>query len=178
MMESFGNVTDAPCRDVISTRSSVSPTAIGSLSGPEANRGLALANTTPSNGGKEIATAFVKTTDAAEIFYKDRGPTDARPMAFHDGWRLSADDWDNQMLFFLSKGYWVVAHDRRGHGRSSLVGEGHDMDHDSADAAAVDEHLGHRTPRISGTGGGEVARYVRGTRATSNLSPGPSIIAT
>ncbi len=78
------------------------------------------------------------------------------------GWPLSADDWDNQMLFFLAQGYRVVAHDRRGHGRSAQVGEGHDMDHYAADASAVAEHLDLRNAIHIGhsTGGGQVARYV------------------
>jgi non-heme chloroperoxidase len=105
---------------------------------------------------------YVTTQDGAEIFYKDWGPKDAQPIMFHHGWPLSSDDWDTQMLFFLDNGFRVVAHDRRGHGRSSQIGTGHDMDHYAADAAAVVEHLdltnivhiGHST------GGGEVARYV------------------
>jgi non-heme chloroperoxidase len=104
----------------------------------------------------------VKTSDGTEIFYKDWGPKDAQPIVFHHGWPLSADDWDNQILFFLSKGYRVVAHDRRGHGRSTQVWDGHDMDHYAADAAAVFEHLDLRNAVHIGhsTGGGEVAHYV------------------
>lgn len=106
--------------------------------------------------------SFVTTKDNIEIFYKDWGPKDARPIMFHHGWPLSSDDWDAQMLFFLQQGFRVVAHDRRGHGRSGQVSEGHDMDHYAADAFAVVEaldlrnvvHIGHST------GGGEVARYV------------------
>lgn len=105
---------------------------------------------------------FVTTSDGTEIFYKDWGPKDAQPIHFHHGWPLSADDWDAQMLFFLNEGFRVVAHDRRGHGRSTQVGAGHDMDHYAADASAVVEeldlknaiHVGHST------GGGQVARYV------------------
>ncbi|MBB3260834.1 non-heme chloroperoxidase [Paraburkholderia bannensis] len=105
---------------------------------------------------------FVTTKDNVEIFYKDWGPKDAQPIVFHHGWPLSSDDWDAQLLFFVQKGYRVVAHDRRGHGRSSQVPDGHDMDHYAADAFAVVEalnlknaiHIGHST------GGGEVARYV------------------
>ncbi|EEA03509.1 alpha/beta hydrolase fold [Burkholderia sp. H160] len=105
---------------------------------------------------------FVTTKDNVEIFYKDWGPKDAQPIVFHHGWPLSADDWDAQMLFFVQKGYRVVAHDRRGHGRSTQVSDGHDMDHYAADAFAVVEaldlrnavHIGHST------GGGEAARYV------------------
>ena len=78
----------------------------------------------------------ITTKDGVEIFYKDWGPKDAQPIVFHHGWPLSADDWDTQMLYFLGKGYRVVAHDRRGHGRSTQVSDGHDMDHYAADAAA------------------------------------------
>ncbi|WP_027210124.1 alpha/beta fold hydrolase [Burkholderia sp. WSM2232] len=105
---------------------------------------------------------YVTTKDNVEIFYKDWGPKDAQPIVFHHGWPLSSDDWDAQMLFFVQNGYRVIAHDRRGHGRSSQVSDGHDMDHYAADAFAVAEaldlrnavHIGHST------GGGEVARYV------------------
>jgi non-heme chloroperoxidase len=106
--------------------------------------------------------SYVSTKDSVVIFYKDWGPKDARPIVFHHGWPLSADDWDSQMLFFLQHGYRVVAHDRRGHGRSSQVSEGHDMDHYAADASAVAEHLDLKNAVHIGhsTGGGEVARYV------------------
>jgi len=102
------------------------------------------------------------TADGVEIFYKDWGPKQAPPIVFHHGWPLSSDDWDAQLLFFLAKGYRVVAHDRRGHGRSAQVGEGHDMDHYVADATAVADHLDLENAVHIGhsTGGGEVARYV------------------
>jgi non-heme chloroperoxidase len=104
----------------------------------------------------------VTTKDGVTIFFKDWGPKNAQPIVFHHGWPLSADDWDTQMLYFLGKGYRVVAHDRRGHGRSSQVSEGHDMDHYAADAAAVVEHLDLRDAIHVGhsTGGGEATRYV------------------
>jgi len=106
--------------------------------------------------------AYITTTDGVDIFYKDWGPKDAQPIAFHHGWPLSSDDWDAQLLFFLAKGYRVIAHDRRGHGRSAQVDSGHDMDHYAADASAVFEHLDLRNAVHIGhsTGGGEVARYV------------------
>ena len=109
-----------------------------------------------------MSYGFIKTTDGTEIFYKDWGPKSAQPVVFHHGWPLSSDDWDTQMLFFLQNGYRVVAHDRRGHGRSSQVGTGNDMDHYAADASAVVEHLDLRNAIHIGhsTGGGEVARYV------------------
>ncbi|MEP9378331.1 alpha/beta hydrolase [Aquabacter sp. CN5-332] len=104
----------------------------------------------------------ITTTDGVEIFFKDWGPKDAQPIVFHHGWPLSSDDWDAQMLFFVQKGFRVVAHDRRGHGLSSQVGDGHDMDHYAADASAVFEHLDLRNAVHIGhsTGGGQVARYV------------------
>ncbi|GJE69079.1 alpha/beta fold hydrolase [Methylorubrum podarium] len=106
--------------------------------------------------------ATVTTQDGTEIFYKDWGPKDAQPIMFHHGWPLSSDDWDAQMLFFVGQGFRVVAHDRRGHGRSAQVPDGHDMDHYAADASAVAEHLDLRHAVHIGhsTGGGEVARYV------------------
>ena len=100
------------------------------------------------------------TKDGVEIFYKDWGK--GQPMVFSHGWPLSADDWDAQMMFFLSKGYRVIAHDRRGHGRSAQVSDGHDMDHYAADLAALAEQLDLREAIHVGhsTGGGEVVRYV------------------
>ena len=104
----------------------------------------------------------ITTHDGTQIYYKDWGPRDAQPIVFHHGWPLSADDWDNQMLYFLENGYRVIAHDRRGHGRSSQVSDGHDMDHYAADAAAVVAHLDLRDAIHIGhsTGGGEATRYV------------------
>ena len=105
---------------------------------------------------------FVTTKDGVDIFFKDWGPKDAQPIVFHHGWPLSSDDWDAQLHFFVQNGYRVVAHDRRGHGRSAQVTDGHDMDHYAADAFAVVEHLDLRNAVHIGhsTGGGEVARYV------------------
>ncbi len=104
----------------------------------------------------------ITTKDGTEIFYKDWGRKDAQAIVFHHGWPLSADDWDNQMMFFLDKGFRVIAHDRRGHGRSSQTDTGNEMDTYAADvielAAALNLkgaiHVGHST------GGGEVAHYV------------------
>src|SRR5262249_13843140 len=100
--------------------------------------------------------------DGVEIYYKDWGPRDAQPLVFHHGWPLSGDDWDTQMLYFLSQGYRVIAHDRRGHSRSSQVSDGHDMDHYAADIAAVVEHLNLRDAIHIGhsTGGREATPYV------------------
>lgn len=114
-----------------------------------------------SQTGSKIMS-FIKTSDGTEIFYKDWGPRDAQPIVFHHGWPLTADDWDAQMMFFLDKGYRVIAHDRRGHGRSSQTWEGNEMDTYASDVAALTDalelkdavHIGHST------GGGEVAHYV------------------
>jgi non-heme chloroperoxidase len=104
----------------------------------------------------------ITTKDGTQIFYNDWGPKSAQPIVFHHGWPLSSDDWDNQLLFFLANGFRVVAHDRRGHGRSAQVDTGHDMDHYASDASEVVEHLDLKNAVHIGhsTGGGEVARYV------------------
>jgi non-heme chloroperoxidase len=104
----------------------------------------------------------ITTKDGTSIFYKDWGPKTAQPIVFHHGWPLSGDDWDNQMLYFLGKGFRVIAHDRRGHGRSAQVSDGHDMDHYAADVAAVVEHLDLKNAVHIGhsTGGGEATHYV------------------
>ena len=116
---------------------------------------------TPINQGP-APMAFITTSDGTEIYYKDWGPKDATPLVFHHGWPLTADDWDNQMMTFLMKGYRVIAHDRRGHGRSTQTDSGNEMDTYAADVAALTDaldlkgaiHIGHST------GGGEVAHYV------------------
>ena len=103
---------------------------------------------------------FIKTKDGVEIFYKDWGK--GQPIVFSHGWPLSSDDWDAQMMFFLNHGFQVVAHDRRGHGRSTQVADGHDMDHYADDLAAVVAHLDLKDAVHVGhsTGGGEVVRYL------------------
>lgn len=105
---------------------------------------------------------YVTTKDGVDIFYKDWGPQDAQVLFFHHGWPLSSDDWDTQLLFFLGQGYRVVAHDRRGHGRSSQVWDGHDMDHYADDVAEVVKHLNIKNAIHIGhsTGGGEVVHYI------------------
>jgi non-heme chloroperoxidase len=103
---------------------------------------------------------IITTKDGVEIFYKDWGT--GQPIVFSHGWPLSSDDWDTQMLFFLQQGYRVIAHDRRGHGRSTQTGDGHDMDHYADDLAALTEHLDLKDAIHVGhsTGGGEVAHYL------------------
>ena len=105
---------------------------------------------------------FITTSDGTEIFYKDWGPKDAQPIVFHHGWPLSADDWDNQLMFFLGQGYRVLAHDRRGHGRSTQTDTGNDMDTYVEDVKALVRELDLRNAIHVGhsTGGGEVTRYV------------------
>jgi len=105
---------------------------------------------------------FITTADGTEIFYKDWGPKDAQPIVFHHGWPLSADDWDNQMMFFLGEGFRVIAHDRRGHGRSTQTDTGNEMDTYAADVAALTDHLDLKGAVHVGhsTGGGEVIHYV------------------
>jgi non-heme chloroperoxidase len=102
----------------------------------------------------------ITTKDGIEIYYKDWGK--GQPIVFSHGWPLSADDWDNQMLFFLHHGYRVIAHDRRGHGRSTQTADGHDMDHYADDLAALTAHLDLKNAIHVGhsTGGGEVTRYL------------------
>ncbi|PIF14791.1 non-heme chloroperoxidase [Candidatus Pantoea floridensis] len=114
------------------------------------------------SGDSKMSNGIITTQDGTRIFYKDWGPKNAQPVVFHHGWPLSADDWDNQMLFFLAEGYRVIAHDRRGHGRSDQTDKGNDMTTYAADVAELVKaldlrnaiHIGHST------GGGEVARYV------------------
>lgn len=134
----------------------------GALGLATALPGQASASAIPPIHPGEQTMSFITTSDGTRIFYKDWGPKDATPIVFHHGWPLSADDWDNQMLFFLAEGYRVIAHDRRGHGRSDQTWTGNEMDTYAADVAALARvldlrgaiHIGHST------GGGEVARYV------------------
>ena len=116
-------------------------------------------STTPGSG-------FITARDGAQIFYKDWGPSSAQPIVFHHGWPLSSDDWDNQMLFFLDKGYRVIAHDRRGHGRSTQTHTGNDMDTYAADLITLTDHLDLKNAFHVGhsTGGGEAAHYAARSR--------------
>ncbi len=127
-----------------------------------ASQGVAKDKPAPSRtkAAKSTTDSFIRTKDGVEIYYKDWGS--GQPIMFHHGWPLSADDWDPQLMYFVEKGYRVIAHDRRGHGRSSQVSDGHDMDHYAADVAAVVDQLDlHDTIHIGhSTGGGEALAYV------------------
>ncbi len=122
---------------------------------------LILSRTSNANTERDLIMATFTTADGTNIFYKDWGPRDAQPIVFHHGWPLSSDDWDTQMLYFLEQGYRVVAHDRRGHGRSDQTDTGNEMDTYAQDVVELARtldlknaiHIGHST------GGGEVARY-------------------
>ncbi len=109
-----------------------------------------------------MTSNFITTKDGTQIFYKDWGSKDAQPVVFHHGWPLSADDWDAQMLFFLHQGFRVIAHDRRGHGRSTQTETGNEMNTYAADVAELAAHLDLKNAIHVGhsTGGGEVSRYV------------------
>jgi non-heme chloroperoxidase len=113
-----------------------------------------------ANRKKGMCMPTIRTKDGVEIFYKDWGA--GQPIVFSHGWPLSSDDWDAQMMYFVTRGFRVVAHDRRGHGRSSQVADGHDMDHYADDLAALTAHLDLRNAVHVGhsTGGGEVVRYI------------------
>jgi non-heme chloroperoxidase len=114
------------------------------------------------SAGASPMSSTITTKGGVEIYYKDWGPKDATPIVFHHGWPLSADDWDNQVMFFLNQGYRVIAHDRRGHGRSSQTDGGNDMDTYASDVDQLVTELGLKNAVHIGhsTGGGEVTRYV------------------
>jgi non-heme chloroperoxidase len=122
---------------------------------------LILNRTIQANPEGDLIMATFTTADGTNIFYKDWGPRDAQPVVFHHGWPLSSDDWDNQMLYFLEQGYRVVAHDRRGHGRSDQTDTGNEMDTYAQDVIELARHLDLKNAIHIGhsTGGGEVARY-------------------
>jgi len=159
-MLSTSPVTEIDRRQFLALGTGTAVTAALPLASPASAASTAPKGAATSKGSP--AMNYVTTRDGVQIFYKDWGPVNATPIVFSHGWPLSSDDWDAQMMFFLSKGYRVIAHDRRGHGRSSQVWDGHDMDHYADDLAAVVAqldlkgaiHVGHST------GGGEVVRYL------------------
>ncbi|MEH7829959.1 alpha/beta hydrolase [Gemmobacter sp. JM10B15] len=131
------------------------------MTGAAAAALLILNRTTHANAEGDLIMATFTTTDGTNIFYKDWGPRDAQPIVFHHGWPLSSDDWDSQMLYFLEQGYRVIAHDRRGHGRSDQTDTGNEMDTYAQDVIELARHLDLKNAIHVGhsTGGGEVARY-------------------
>lgn len=135
-----------------------------------AESSLAAGSSTAAVHGAERSESYITTKDGVSLYYKDWGPRDGQVVTFSHGWPLSSDSWESQMIFLASKGYRVVAHDRRGHGRSSQPWEGNDMDHYADDLAAVLEALDLKDATLVGfsTGGGEVARYI-GRHGTSRV---------
>jgi non-heme chloroperoxidase len=160
--------SDPTSSDVIAARRSAIIGGLGAVAAaavglPAAAAGATPSSTTPHHGASQMDSGYITVKDGSQIFYKDWGPKEAPVVWFHHGWPLTSDDWDAQMMFFLQNGYRVIAHDRRGHGRSTQTDTGNDMDTYSADVATLVAalkvkkaiHVGHST------GGGEVARYVR-----------------
>ncbi|WP_454758418.1 alpha/beta fold hydrolase [Caulobacter segnis] len=146
-------------RGVMTAGFGLAAVAAASL-GATAQAATPKATTTP-HAANRAESGFVTTKDGVQIFYKDWGPKDAQPIVFHHGWPLSADDWDAQMMFFLLKGYRVIAHDRRGHGRSTQTDSGNEMDTYAADVIALADHLDLKNAFHVGhsTGGGEAIHY-------------------
>ncbi|MDQ7249589.1 alpha/beta fold hydrolase [Dongia sedimenti] len=140
---------------VAAAAASIATLQAGPAAAQSASSGTTAGDARPGSG-------FVTTKDGTQIFYKDWGRADAQPIVFHHGWPLSSDDWDAQMMFFVGQGYRAVAHDRRGHGRSTQTDTGNEMDTYAADVAAVVDHLKLKNAVHIGhsTGGGEVTRYV------------------
>jgi non-heme chloroperoxidase len=152
--------TQASRRGVMTASLGLAAAAVAVASAAQAAAPTTTASKTA--GKSTTGDGFVTTQDGTRIFYKDWGPKTAQPVVFHHGWPLSADDWDAQMLFFLAQGYRVIAHDRRGHGRSTQTDTGNEMDTYAADVIALARHLDLKNAIHVGhsTGGGEVARYV------------------
>jgi non-heme chloroperoxidase len=153
-MTTFTPIAGPSRRDVLAAGAGFATLALASA--------RSTAATAPQHAGRagNPPMPMITTSDGTQIFYKDWGT--GQPIVFHHGWPLSADDWDAQMLFFLDQGFRVIAHDRRGHGRSSQTATGNEMDTYAADVAALAQHLDLRNAIHVGhsTGGGEVARYV------------------
>ena len=160
--QGLGEPDGASRRTVVTSGLSLAlMSAIPSLSASTSTAATPKASPKPP-GDSTMSSGFVTTKYGTQIFYKDWGPKTAQPIVFHHGWPLSADDWDNQMMFFLGQGFRVIAHDRRGHGRSTQTDTGNEMDTYAADVATLTDHLDLKNAVHVGhsTGGGEVIHYV------------------
>ena len=157
-----GDLTGASRRGVVTSGLSLALVASLSSLAPSTASAATPKASPKTPGDTKMSSGFVTTKDGTEIFYKDWGPKTAQPVVFHHGWPLSSDDWDNQMMFFLLNGYRVIAHDRRGHGRSTQTDTGNEMDTYAADVATLTDHLDLKNAIHVGhsTGGGEVIHYV------------------
>ena len=151
---------DLKRRNVIVGAGSAAALPLAWMSTTSSAHAAGAAQSTQAKGVPQMNSSFVTTKDGVQIYYKDWGS--GTPIVFSHGWPLSSDDWDAQMMYFVQKGFRVIAHDRRGHGRSTQVGTGHDMDHYADDLAAVVQHLDLKGAIHVGhsTGGGEVVRYL------------------
>ncbi len=151
---------DPKRRNVIVGAGSAAALPLAWMSTTSSAHAAGAAQSTQAKGVPHMTSSFVTTKDGVQIYYKDWGS--GTPIVFSHGWPLSSDDWDSQMMFFVQKGFRVIAHDRRGHGRSTQVGTGHDMDHYADDLAAVVQHLDLKGAIHVGhsTGGGEVVHYL------------------
>ena len=160
MTESIEPALDATRRHFVLNAGTLAAGTVLGAGALAASAPASAASPSSSNSKKESSMSFFTTKDGTQIFYKDWGK--GQPVWFHHGWPLSSDDWDAQLMYFLNQGFRVIAHDRRGHGRSTQTDTGNDMDTYAADVAALAEHLDVRNAVHIGhsTGGGEVARYV------------------
>lgn len=152
--------------NVLNRTLAVAALALATTASAQASQPVTAGNTAAVNQ----ASSYITTRDGVQLYYKDWGPRNGQVVTFSHGWPLNSDSWESQMLFLASKGYRVVAHDRRGHGRSSQPWDGNDMDHYADDLAAVIETLDLKDVTLVGfsTGGGEVARYI-GRHGTSRV---------
>jgi non-heme chloroperoxidase len=153
---SDNGISNASRRTLLAGGVGIAAAAAGATSAPAAP-----AKPAAAKAAARVADGYVTTTDGVRIFYKDWGPANGQPIVFSHGWPLTGDDWDPQMMFFMAQGFRVIAHDRRGHGRSTQTDTGNDMDHYAADLAALTGHLGlsHAIHVGHSTGGGEVVHY-------------------
>jgi non-heme chloroperoxidase len=154
--------TQASRRGLITAGLGLAAAGAAVAAAPSAQAAASAPGNAAADKSGDPGSGYFTTRDGAQIFYKDWGPRTAQPIVFHHGWPLSSDDWDAQMLFFLGQGYRVVAHDRRGHGRSTQTDTGNEMDTYAADVIALARHLDLKNAIHVGhsTGGGEVIHYV------------------